>query len=62
VIVRLGPWALGLTLLGLITPYEVVPSSDHPYMRVCKLLRHFALLWWRRFESSGGRVILVCER
>jgi hypothetical protein len=30
---------------------------------VCKLLRWFILLWWRRFESSGGhRVVLACKK
>jgi hypothetical protein len=50
-IVRLGHRALGPMLIGLITPCGAVPSSNHPYPRVCKLLRWFALLWWRRFES-----------
>jgi hypothetical protein len=54
VIVRPGLRALGLTLFGLIIPCGPVPSSGHPYLRVCELLRRFSLLWWRRFESSGG--------
>jgi hypothetical protein len=54
VTIRLGPGALGPTLSGLIAPCGAVLSSDHPYPRVCQLLRWFALLWWRRFESLGG--------
>jgi hypothetical protein len=60
--VRPGPRVLGSTLSGRITPRGVVPSSDHPYLGMCKLLRRFTLPWWRRFESIGGHVIHVCER
>jgi hypothetical protein len=42
--VRPEPKALRATLPGLITPCGVVPSSDHPFPRVCHLLRQFALL------------------
>jgi hypothetical protein len=55
--VRSGPRALGPTLSGPITPCGVVLSSDHPYPRVCKLLRRFTLLWWRWFESLGEGVV-----
>jgi hypothetical protein len=60
--VKPGPRALGLTLSDLITPHGLMPSSDHPYPRVCEHLSHFILLWWRRFETSGGHVIHVCVR
>jgi hypothetical protein len=41
---RSGPRVVGPTLSGLITPCGAVPSLDHPYPWVCKLLRWFALL------------------
>jgi hypothetical protein len=55
VIVRSGSRSLGPTSCGLITPCGAVLSLGNPYPRVCKLLRRFALFWWRWFKSFGGR-------
>jgi hypothetical protein len=52
--VRPGPKALGPMLSHLITPCGVALSSDDPYRMVCRLLRRFALLWWRTFEFLTG--------
>jgi hypothetical protein len=53
---RSGPKAIGPMMSGLITPRGAVLSSDHSYLMMGKLLRRFALLQWRRFESVGRGV------
>jgi hypothetical protein len=46
-------WLPSLSLDESLTLWALTLSLDHLYLRVCKLLRHFALLWWRWFTSSG---------
>jgi hypothetical protein len=58
--VRLGPRALGLMLPGLITPCGMVLNSHYPYPGARKPLRRFTLLWWRKFEFSGGGSCRPC--
>jgi hypothetical protein len=57
-----SPRVLGLTQLVPVTSCGTVLSLVHPYLRACKLLRWLAFPRWRRFESSGLRVVYACER